>query len=332
MYNVQEYGADSSGSTDSASAFQAAIDAARAKGGRVFIPDGRYKISRTLVLDETSAPASGPDGSRVQIVGEGCGSSEIEFTGSGPLLKLLGGHQEPRVASLQALRDLRLIGSGIGSVGLKLDNCAYFSATDIYLSGFETAIDMTDCLTSQFERVIVRWNGLGIHAHREDGSRPNAITFNHCVVSNNIYGGGHFEQAAGVTFHGGTVESNGSHASQDEGFGIKLTESCAQGAVAASFFGTWFENNKGRADVWMIQRNRPAVVGFHGTTLARVSAAQFVTNHVYIENGDHEVVVAALGVGARNFNDYVPSPDRPVISATRPTSLRVEAWGTQISE
>ncbi len=331
MYNVIEFGADGSGATDSGPALQSAIDAAVAEGGRVFLPDGRYKVQQNLIVDERSAPPNGPDGTRVQIVGEGTGASEIEFTGSGPLLTLIGGQVGTQIESLQAIRDLRLIGSGIGSVGIKVDDCAYLSVSDVYLSGFETAVELTDCLSSQFERVLMRWNGYALHAAKADGSRPNALSFDHCIIGNNIYGGAHFEGAAGVTFHGGTIESNGSHATQTEGFGVKLTESCAQGAVAASFFGTWFENNKGRADVWIVQKNCPAVVGFHGTTLCRVSGSQFVTNHVFVDNGAHEIVIGALGVGTRAFNDYQPSPSRPAVAATNPAKLRVEAWGSQIS-
>jgi hypothetical protein len=331
MYNILDFGADATGTTDSAPALQSAIQAAVAEGGRVHVPKGRYRVESSLAVDERSAPPSGPDGTRLQICGDGSGASELVFAGTGPMLDLMGGNTGNRIESLQAIRDLRLIGSGIGSIGIRADDCAFLAVSDVYLSGFETAIDLTDCLSSQFERVIVRWNGLGIEARRDDGSRPNALSFDHCILGNNIYGGAHFIGASGVTFHGGTIEGNGSHASQAEGFGVKLTESCVQGAVAASFFGTWFELNKGRADVWMIQKQRPAVVGFHGTTMCRVSGSHYVTNHVFVDNGAHEVVVAALGVGTRAFNDYAPSPERPAIAATNPAALRVEAWGTQVA-
>ena len=331
MHNVTDYGADPSGALDSAASVQAAIDAAVASGGRVHFPDGRYRISRGLTLDQNQA-ANNANGHRVQLIGEGSGSSQLEFTGSGTFLTICGNQGAGEVDALHAVRDLHLIGPGVGSVGIAADNCAFLSVSDAYVSGFETALELTDCLSSQFERTLLRWNGVALRARRVDGSRPNALTFDHCIVSNNIYGGALFEGASGISFHGGTIESNGSHAPQDEGFGVKLIESCEQGAVAASFFGTWFENNKGRADVWMIQKERPAVIGFHGTTMSRVSGSNYVTNHLYIDNGVHEVAVGALALGVRNFNDYQPSPDRPVIAASNPAALKVEAWGSQIHD
>lgn len=329
MHNVVDYGADPTGAADSATAIQGAIDAALSTGGRVHIPDGRYKLSRGLVLDQNDG-GHDSGGRRVQLLGEGSGSSQIEFTGSGPCLMIRGNQGAGEPDARHAVRDVHLIGSGLGSVGIAADNCAFLSVADTYLSGFETAIDLTDCLSSQFERVSLRWNGLGLRARREDGSRPNALSFDHCIVSNNIYGGALFEGASGISFHGGTIEGNGSHAGQSDGYGIKLVESCVQGAVAASFFGTWFEMNKGRADVWMIQKDRPAVIGFHGTTMCRVSGSQYVTNHLFVDNGEHEVAVGALALGVRSFNDYEPTPDRAVIAATNPSALKVEAWGAQV--
>lgn len=56
FFNVLAYGADNTGTTDSASAIQSAIDAARASGvfASVYIPSGTYLIGTELVCDRVS--------------------------------------------------------------------------------------------------------------------------------------------------------------------------------------------------------------------------------------------------------------------------------------
>jgi len=51
VYNVLDYGADSTGSTDSTTQIQAALDAAfNAGGGLVFVPAGTYKTNKPLIV------------------------------------------------------------------------------------------------------------------------------------------------------------------------------------------------------------------------------------------------------------------------------------------
>jgi len=61
--NVLDYGADSTGSTDSRAAIQAAIDAAMPTNGAVYIPNGTYIVSTTLDCRNAT-------GNSVSIVGE----------------------------------------------------------------------------------------------------------------------------------------------------------------------------------------------------------------------------------------------------------------------
>lgn len=49
--NVKEFGAKGDGVTDDTTAFQSAIDFANSINGRVFVPRGRYRISKLAVVD-----------------------------------------------------------------------------------------------------------------------------------------------------------------------------------------------------------------------------------------------------------------------------------------
>lgn len=51
IYDVTRYGADPTGIIDSAAAFNAAIAAAKQKGGKIFVPEGSYKLSDFVITD-----------------------------------------------------------------------------------------------------------------------------------------------------------------------------------------------------------------------------------------------------------------------------------------
>jgi hypothetical protein len=48
VYNAKQFGAKGDGNSDDADAIQAAVDAATATGGTVFLPKGFYRLSRTI--------------------------------------------------------------------------------------------------------------------------------------------------------------------------------------------------------------------------------------------------------------------------------------------
>lgn len=70
-FDVQDFGADPVGRSDSGTAFQAAIDAASREGGVVWVPAGIYQVAGTLRVEA----------SNVIIRGEGPGS-QVHFTRS----------------------------------------------------------------------------------------------------------------------------------------------------------------------------------------------------------------------------------------------------------
>jgi len=76
LFDVRKLGAVGDGTTDATSAVQGAIDEASVRGGTVYFPSGRYRITQTLVF-----PAAVP----IQVVGDGP-ASEILWTCDGHLL------------------------------------------------------------------------------------------------------------------------------------------------------------------------------------------------------------------------------------------------------
>ncbi len=74
VYNVVAYGADPTGSADSTSAIQAAVNAMPASGGRVYLPSGAYKISSTLTIGNGTSGAANSTTQNIQFVGAGTGA------------------------------------------------------------------------------------------------------------------------------------------------------------------------------------------------------------------------------------------------------------------
>lgn len=79
--DVISYAADSTGATDSQSAFENAIAAAQARNAPVLIPDGTYLIASALSTISTA-------GKPIMLIGTGHGEVTINYTGSGAMIKV----------------------------------------------------------------------------------------------------------------------------------------------------------------------------------------------------------------------------------------------------
>lgn len=70
VFDVTDYGADTTGSSDSTEAIQAAIDAASVAGGTVYLPAGEYRSDGLLTVTA----------SNVHVTGDGPGKTKLYFT------------------------------------------------------------------------------------------------------------------------------------------------------------------------------------------------------------------------------------------------------------
>lgn len=76
--NVVTYGADPTGSADSTSAIQDAINALPSTGGVVYLPAGKYKVTSTLTC--TTVPA--------YFLGDGAWATVVAFSGTGDCFRV----------------------------------------------------------------------------------------------------------------------------------------------------------------------------------------------------------------------------------------------------
>jgi hypothetical protein len=196
---VTDFGAKGDSYTDDTDAFEAAIDSARILGAKLFIPNGIYRLTRTLVLENG-----------VSLIGESRGSDPLQTPYNGSLLRYEGtgyalkitGHTV-RVSDL-VLRD---ISSGQSNGGiLVLGDGELIENTNIenvLISGFVSGTGLRveaknngGVAYAKFQNVRVRHGKIGFHIIQTNNGFVNSNNWQSCQIS-----GGGFDY--GILLDGG---------------------------------------------------------------------------------------------------------------------------------
>lgn len=318
-YDVTHYGATGDGTTNDTAAIQAALTACAATGGSVFFPAGTYLVSSPLVIDTSSGSAA--TAPKVSLLGEGAGGSIIfGAAGAYDLLTFVGGTSGAAMHSHQSLAGLTLLKEDSQGTVLGLSNVAFFEGEALHIRGGALGVYGVDVLSTNFRACQILWAAVGgVRMERSavsDGfqSGPNAVVFDSCAIGNNAEYGAWFIDGGNISFFGGSVEGNGNNAST--GFGIQGSNLGLESAVAFNISGTYFENNQGRADVWINSTTRSTTSSIAGATFNRISSSRFTTNNILVEASGTGVILGASisGCGFRRFNDYSASDTRRTIA------------------
>jgi len=153
QYNVKAYGAVGDGVTDDTLSIQAAIDAAYAGGGTVFLPAGTYIVSSTIGIT-LSADVILPFPSIIGVQSSSVSQyaitnyngalrgSIIKYTGSGTCLKFAGTNTT-RCFTGGVIRDITIMNNHNGwpndaTIGLDLTFCTEHRLYNVSLLGFNT--------------------------------------------------------------------------------------------------------------------------------------------------------------------------------------------------
>jgi hypothetical protein len=134
--NALDYGADSTGATDSTVALQAAIDAAQ--GRIVYVPAGTYKVTDTLAYD--SAATFGFTSPGLKIVGDGMTKTFFDHRAANkPLFTLDSGtHGGSYTAAMGAvLSEFAITNTSAtaGTVGIEVLNAYEVKIDHLYIKG-----------------------------------------------------------------------------------------------------------------------------------------------------------------------------------------------------
>ena len=183
---VTDFGALGDGTTDDTDAFEMALDSAQIIGGKLFVPHGIYKITRSLII-----------GDGVSLIGEGSGSDPLQTPYNGSLLWYDGDDYAIKVKGHSSrLKDLvirdKSDGNALGGVLLEADGrlveSVYFF--EVLISGFIAGTGLKlyaqnsgGIAYASFNNVRVRHGKIGIHIDQTNNSFVNSNTWNHCQIS-----------------------------------------------------------------------------------------------------------------------------------------------------
>ena len=321
-YNVINYGAIGNNIADDTIAIQSAINAASATGGIVYFPRGVYRITSALTY---GAGAGGDPSPRVHFQGEGIAASVIVQTANANGLILSGYLGTPLNPNLYTtLRDLTFVGPGTQGQGLSIGAAAYVHVQNCQFINWDYGIYGSNLLSSTFVSCYIRFNQRGFLFERiatsAYTSSPNAISFVNCIIgANSIYGG--WVLGPGVfNMHGGTVEGNGPAGANgaNTSWGLRINEpsgaTAIESAVGVNLSGTYFEVNRGLADLWIISQQSKAGVAnnISGCSFVRATA-DFVTNNILFDATAGNGFAANIsGCGFKGVG-YTPSSSRMTI-------------------
>lgn len=306
--------ANRTGVVDLAAYINAGLTKATALGCDLELPPGLYRLASGLVLNEG---ADTDDYSpRAALLGHGASNTVLDFAnGDFVGVTIQGGTGSGTHANFRSggfgLRKADRLG-----IGLLLDNVAYGAIRDIQATGWGTGVKVTDCLTSEFNRVTLRNNDVGFIGEFSDGSFPNALSFDSCEIGINRIAGMRILGGGSISLYGGAVEGNG-WVGGGVGYGIYIEDAGAESAVGFAVHGTYFEANEGVADVW-IKNNvaRSSVHDLTGATFNRVGNVSFVTNNVRVENlNTGDIKLSLKGCGFKGFGAYTPNAGRQYITS-----------------
>ncbi len=183
---VTDFGAVGDGRTDDTDAFEMALDSARIVGGKLYVPQGIYRINRTVII-----------GDGVSMIGEGTGSDPLETPYNGSLIWYEGNDFAIKIEGHSSrLKDLvirdKSDGNALGGVVLEANGRLLESVYlfEVLISGFISGTGLKlnaensgGIAYASFNNVRVRHGKIGIHLDHQSNSFINSNTWNHCQIS-----------------------------------------------------------------------------------------------------------------------------------------------------
>lgn len=259
--NVKDFGAVGDGSTDDWQAIQNCIDTVKQTGGTVYLPAGKYRVSKTLYYSRAAENGEPPNTNqkRVNFKGDGKGNTVIiakPDTNSGiGCLTYVGDPAGSGAAHIYAtISDLCFVGNsqyGRKHYGLSLEHCAYMSVNECTFHNLTNGLQLAGTLSCAFHGLIFNESTRGVYAWKPSNgfSAAHANAFTGCEFRTCTYNGYQGDYGTSTsTFVGCQFEDCGSANDGNTGGCLFYLNSFA-GEVGPSFYGCYFENNKSGYDI-----------------------------------------------------------------------------------
>jgi hypothetical protein len=242
----RRYGADPTGSTDSTSALQAAIDVAYRCKGAVWIGNGCSYLCGALSLRLTGNRRS--DG--IRIMGSSVNGSKLIQHGSPEAILTFSGEapaDHPQESPI-VLENFSILCSGKTTDAIVLHGVAAWTIRKVYIGEARRAIWLRFGLTALIEDCWLSGGLFGIYA---TGEAPhlgcNLVTLRNCIIDGFDSWGIDFQAGDRLKIEACDMEGNGTAGKTNTGALIlRSTFGTATGFATADLDGVWFELNLGQ--------------------------------------------------------------------------------------
>ena len=351
--SVKDFGAVGDGTTDDTAAIQAAVDALSQAGvgGVVRLPAGTYKVTSSINITwPNGSDANTP--AHITLQGDGAdityiydfrpgtptnGCITVNFSavfGSRFFTCEMGGFtlvKKVSATTYNIATNTYIIGTGTGLYMNSVPTLGSFN--NIRIVGYNTSVQMIDCLGVTFNNLMMTTCDLGVVAGIVVNTEPTVLTFNNCSASACKSVGFLISGGGPVSFNQGLISDVGDMAGG------------SQGVAAGIFYGTsafitteltvngvYFERNRGNADIYI---NTPAatatrsVSNINNCFFARNNATLYTTNNVMVANASATatLTVNTIGNGFKGYSPYAASASRRYIAKSGASSGTVTIFG-----
>lgn len=240
QFNILDYGAVGDNSTNNTTAIQAAMDAAAAVNGVMYIPEGIFK---------TNTITWAPD---VKIIGASSKGSVLKAYSAVPIIQYLSASVHGNDHIPGGIYDLTLDGASTGTIGIEITGLFQAEFVRLFIKDFTTvSVKMLGCVVDKFRSCTFSGAPTLIYANSTTlgggvGFTPcNLINFDDCVF---LYGSNwavDWNNSAGVLFNGCDFEVNGTENDLTTGV-IKASDfSSSSEGLGLRINGGWAERNNG---------------------------------------------------------------------------------------
>ncbi|MBN3734641.1 hypothetical protein [Burkholderia sp. Tr-20390] len=288
-------------------------------GAETFVPNGKYVFNHAWTVSDTSD--SSETSFRTSIRGAGQRGTVISWAnGADSGLSITGTNSNGGAVAQQYVRDISLVKNDRASVGLSVTAISHMAVEDVYSTGWNLGIQYVDVQESIQKNVVVNWCNGGLLSKKGSFTQPNALSFYNCTYGNCANYGIDAQDCSTFVYVGGSIESNNNATSSTANsvWGVRVVTDTAatEGTSAATFIGTYFENNGsqtagvGAADIVYSNSAQESTINLIGCSFQRHS--YFGTNCLMVTTaGGFRHKINLQGNGFRGFSDYTASASRP---------------------
>jgi hypothetical protein len=311
--------------TDDTAAIQAAINYCVLNGAGLFFPPGRYRVTAPLVINRAFNNQDPTNGAMygISLRGSSPASCQIVSDHNDICIDFRGGlgagwHTFFYIDGVGIMKANYV--RSAGSIGLKLDQAAYVQIQRFDISYFEYGVYGVDVLSSAFMDGAIRLNNYGFRFQKGTRSHPNNISFRGVITLNNQIYGGYLVRPSVFSYIGGSIESNGYTGilADPNSWGLYVEQPGVEGSVGINMTGVYFENNNGKADVWIVATgataSTTAIQSFTNCSFLRFSNTRYVTNCILLD-GANPSKLCLSGCGFKDYPSYVSSASRLWVGA-----------------